>query len=236
VITGDLIDTANPDDWVTVRDALQRHGLFDWQKVTVVPGNHDLINLEEEMRFYNALNPVIKDRQKRLRQKIRIFCELFQPLITGDPERRASLPFVKVLNFGDIKLAFVAVNTVQPWSGSDNPLGARGSIDREDLGMLVEKPVTDALSNSFVIGICHHAYRVYGTDALIDQAFDWTMEFKKILKAKMVLHGHFHRFQAYTVGEIAFFNGGSFKFSPGRYSEVEISDDGRWNQRFIVLP
>jgi len=39
--------------------------------------------------------------------------------------------------------------------------------------------VREALAGSFVIGLCHHALKVYGTDRLLDQAFDWTMELKK---------------------------------------------------------
>ncbi len=57
---------------------------------------------------------------------------------------------------------------------------------------------------------------MYGTDRLLDQAFDWTMELKnrddflqvmREIDARVVLHGHFHRFQTYTSGGIEFING-----------------------------
>ena len=244
VLTGDLIDTAAPDHWLIVKDALLRHGLFELGRTTVVPGNHDLINLEEEMRFYNALNPIESDRERRMRERLQRFCTIFRPLITGNGDADAGLPFVKVLRFGDVSIAFVAVNSVLPWSGSDNPLGARGYVSRETLRALLDKPVVQAIADCFVIGLCHHAYRVYGTDALVDQAFDWTMEFKnredflrvmKLLKAKMVMHGHFHRFQVYRSDDVTFINGGSFRYSPDRYGEVTISGDGSWSHRFVLL-
>jgi 3',5'-cyclic AMP phosphodiesterase CpdA len=244
VITGDLIDTANPDHWLVVMAVLERHGLFSWQKTTLIPGNHDLINLEEEMRFYNALNPNARERQTRLRNKLSRFCDIFQPLITGEGKTSGCFPFIKVFHYGSFCLALVAVNSVFPWSGADNPLGARGYVPREELRLLTEQQVADALEGCFVIGLCHHAYRVYGSDALIDQAFDWTMELKnrnewlhfmKILHARMVLHGHFHRFQSYLADGMTFINGGSFRFSPNRYSEILIGPDGRWSQRFVLF-
>ena len=244
VMTGDLIDTANPDDWLIVRDALARHGLFEIGRVTVLPGNHDLINLEEELRFYHALNPDDSGRRRRVKERLDRFCAVFRPLIVDNGDAGAGFPLVKVLRFGEISIGLVAVNSILPWSGSDNPLGARGYVSREAMLALVGKPVVDALSGSFVIGMCHHAYRVYGTDALVDQAFDWTMEFKnreeflgamKILGARLVMHGHFHRFQTYQADNLTFINGGSFRYSPERYGELVIDGDGSWSHRFLTL-
>ena len=244
VMTGDLIDTASPEDWFILKELLIRHGLFELGRTTVLPGNHDLINLEEELRFYHALNPDDSGRRRRVMDRLDRFCTVFRPLIaeTGNPV--AGFPMVKVLKFGEIRLAFVAVNSVLPWSGSDNPLGARGYVSHEALQALGGKPVIDALAGSVVIGLCHHAYRVYGSDALIDQAFDWTMEFKnrdeflrtiRILGVSVVMHGHFHRFQVYHADSLTFINGGSFRYSPERYGELEICADGRALHRFLSL-
>jgi predicted MPP superfamily phosphohydrolase len=244
VITGDLIDTAVPEHWDIVRDALMRHGLFDWHRTSVIPGNHDLINLEEEMRFYNALHPDENTRQRRINTRLQRFIDLFSPLVTGAGESGATLPYVKVMRFGDISLSMVAVNSTLPWSGSDNPLGARGSVSRETLHALMDSEVIQAIQGSFVIGLCHHAYKVYGTGGLVDQAFDWTMEFKnrdeylKVMKklgASLVLHGHFHRFQIYIVEDVTFINGGSFRYFPERYGELTIGAEGKWSHRFVNL-
>ncbi|NTU57653.1 MAG: metallophosphoesterase [Chlorobiaceae bacterium] len=243
VMTGDLIDTAVPADWAIIRDALVRHGLFEWNRTTVIPGNHDLIDLEEEMRFYHALNPAENARLRRVRDRLARFSEIFRPLI-ADNDANAGLPFIKVMRFGDISIAFVAVSSVLPWSGADNPLGARGSVSRETLRALLDQQVVQALDGSFVMGMCHHAYRVYGTDALVDQAFDWTMEFKnrdeflKVMKSLgvgIVLHGHFHRFQVYRADDVTFINGGSFKYASERYGEVVVNEDGSWSHRFVNL-
>ncbi len=244
VMTGDLIDTASPSLWTIIRDALVQHDLFDWTRTTVIPGNHDLIDLEEEMRFYNALNPDDRSRQRRVDERLRQFNAIFRPLITDDGDALAGVPFVKVMRFGEISLSFVAVNTVDPWSGLDNPAGARGSVSPETLRALQEPGVRQVLDDTFIIGLCHHAYKVYGTGALVDQAFDWTMEFKnrdeylkamKNLGARLVLHGHFHRFQVYQANGINFINGGSFRYSPERYGELIINADGRWSHRFVNL-
>lgn len=244
VMTGDIVDAGSPDGWSAVRDLLRHHGFFSWERATIIPGNHDLINLEEELRFYHALNPDPRGRTERIRRRLAEFCAIFRPLISADGNEGACLPFVKVLRFGPVSLAFVAVSSVLAWDGADNPLGARGVVSRETLRALHGPEVSSAIRDSFVIGLLHHAYRVYGTDALVDQAFDWTMEFKnraeylrtmQSLGAKLVLHGHFHRFQTYHAGDILFVNGGCFHLDPLRYSELEIGSEGVCRQRFISI-
>ncbi len=243
VISGDLFNSTEPSDWMVVREILQKKNLYSWDKVTIIPGNHDLINLEEEMRIYNALNPGAGGKAKRLRRKMKEFCSVFRELITGE-DAVAGFPYIKVLQYGDISISLVMVNTVFPWNNIDNPLGARGSIKRGELEALFDPSVENALRDSFVIGVFHHAYRIYGTDVLLDQAFDWTMELKnreellhtmQRLKASVLLHGHFHRFQTYTVGGIGVVNGGSFRLNPRRYSEMTIKSDGSFEQRFVDI-
>ena len=245
VISGDLSNSANPDDWRIVREKLEQHGLYHWQKATVIAGNHDLINLEEEMRFYNALNPLLWARRKSFDRKLGEFCSFFNELITGEEKGNNLFPFVKVINYPSQRIAIVALNSVYPWYPADNPLGARGVITSSQLRALAQQGVFDSLAGSFVIGLCHHAYKVYGTDSLIDQAFDWTMELKnreeflramKSIRAQVVLHGHFHRFQSYAVDAMPFINGGSFRFSPQRYSELCIEGEREFSQKFITLP
>jgi 3',5'-cyclic-AMP phosphodiesterase len=243
VISGDLSNRANLDDWRIVREKLEIHGLYHWDKTTVIAGNHDLINLEEEMRFYNALNPLPLLRKKTFDRKMAEFGAYFQKLITGEELGDNAFPFIKIINYPAVKIAFVALNSVYPWYPADNPLGARGVITPGQLRALSHENVLAPLRECFVIGLCHHAYRVYGTDSLIDQAFDWTMELKnreeflalmKTIQAKLVLHGHFHRFQAYTVSGITFINGGSFRYTPQRYSELLIDGPESYTQTFVM--
>ncbi len=243
VITGDLFNSADPGDWRAAREVLENMGLYSWDKVTIIPGNHDLINLEEEMRVYNMLSPDPRTRKKRLRKKMAEFCAVFRELITGD-QTDAGFPYIKVLQYGDVAVSLVMVNTVFPWNNIDNPLGARGYVTRSGLEALFDPSVETALRNSFVIGVFHHAYRIYGTDVLLDQAFDWTMELKnreellrtmRHLNARLLLHGHFHRFQTYRAGGIEVVNGGSFGINPRRYSELTITNDGEFSQRFVDI-
>lgn len=245
VITGDLSDRANPEDWALTRELLERHGLLRWERTTVVAGNHDVINLEEEMRFYNALNPFQFFRSESCRRRLDRFYELFQELVTGSDGDKAGTPFVKILRFGKLQVALAAFNSVWPWSPVENPLGARGLVAAEELHAAGSDEVVRLLREALVIGLCHHAWRVYDTDSLIDQAFDWTMELQhrdaflelmQRLGAKLVLHGHFHRFQTYQAGGIRFVNGGYFRNAPLRYSELVIDETHRISQRFAYAP
>jgi len=244
VISGDLSNNADPADWCVVREKLEDHGWYHWEKTTIIVGNHDLINLEEEMRFYNALNPLQSVRKKAFERKLAEFCLFFQELITGEGQGGAAFPFLKIINYPCVKIAFVALNSVYPWYPADNPLGSRGVITSGQLRALGHESVLASLKGSFVIGLCHHAYRVYGTDSLLDQAFDWTMELKnreeflalmQNLGARVVLHGHFHRFQFYTIQGVSFVNGGSFRYTPQRYSELLVDGQGNCEQQFVSL-
>ncbi|NMW19893.1 MAG: metallophosphoesterase [Chlorobiaceae bacterium] len=245
VISGDLSNSASPGDWKIVREKLESHGLYHWDKTTVIPGNHDLISLEEEMRFYNALNPLPQLRKKAFDRRVVDFCLFFQELITGDKRGNQAFPFLKIINYSSVKIALAALNSVYPWYPADNPLGARGYISTGQLRALSVERVLTALADCFVIGLCHHAYKVYGTDSPIDQAFDWTMELKnrdeflgvmKAIHAKLVLHGHFHRFQSYGVKDITFINGGSFRYNPLCFSQLVINGQGCCVQKFVALP
>jgi hypothetical protein len=245
VISGDLSNSANPGDWKVIREKLESHGLYHWDKTTVIPGNHDLIHLEEEMRFYNALNPLPRLRKKAFDRRVVAFCAFFQELITGEEGGDKAFPFLKIINYSSVRIALAALNSVYPWYPADNPLGARGYISTGQLRALNVESVLTSLADCFVIGLCHHAYKVYGTDSPIDQAFDWTMELKnreeflgamKTIHAKLVLHGHFHRFQSYEVQGITFINGGSFRYNPLCYSEMVIDGKGSCTQKFITLP
>ena len=245
VISGDLSNNADPEDWMLVRNKLERHGLYCWDKTTVVAGNHDLMKIEEEMRFYNALNPLSFVREKIFDNKLKEFCSFFQELIIGEEQGEKGFPFIKVINYPSVKIAFSSLNSVYPWYPADNPLGARGFINQGQLSAMGTESVLAAVKKCFVIGLCHHAYKVYGTDSLIDQAFDWTMELKnreeflglmKKMGAKLVLHGHFHRFQAYSVDGITFVNGGSFRYNTRRYSELLVDGQGSFRQQFLDVP
>jgi len=244
VISGDLSDVASPAGWAPVRDVLREHGFWHFDRATVLPGNHDLINLEEEMRIYNALNPFPENRRQALREKVAAFCGMFGELMAGGSGAVAGFPFVKVLHFSGISLAFVGVNSVWPWHRSDNPLGARGFVDPSQLRALLSPDVAAALKESVVVGLCHHALKVYGTSSPIDQAFDWTMEMinhagylavMKKLGADVLLHGHFHRFQSYVIDGVPVINGGSFRYAPDRYSEMVLAPDGTFSQRFLSI-
>jgi len=242
-MTGDLVDTADPADWKFVREILQGKGFYSWEKTTLIPGNHDLINLEEEMRFYNALNPDFSARMRRFHRKVAQFCEVFSELITGD-DRLAGFPFVKSIDYGGTVISMVMVNTVWPWMNLENPLGSRGYVSPDELEALQEPSVAESLRGSFVIGVFHHACRVYETGVLIDQAFDWTMELRnradllrtmRQLGARLLLHGHFHRFQLYDIAGMQVVNGGSFNYNPSRYGEIVIDGDGGFSQRFVDI-
>lgn len=245
IISGDLSDRASAADWEILRSRLEKHGWYHWERTTLISGNHDLISLEEEMRFYNLLNPLPGYRERAITTRAERFCSFFKELVIGDGPGRPDYPFLKIMRHREADLAIAGFNSVWPWSPTENPMGARGYVRPDELQGMLSPEALSAIEGCFVVGLLHHAPKVYGTDSLIDQAYDWTMELRnrdeflvlmQRLGASVVLHGHFHRFQSYRMGGISFINGGSFRYAPERYSVLEVLGPKEFRQRFEVVP
>ncbi|NTW49337.1 MAG: hypothetical protein HGB19_06355 [Chlorobiales bacterium] len=241
IVTGDLVDVANEDDMRLIRQLFERLGVFDWQKLTVIPGNHDIFGkyeLNAERVFVNAMNAA----GNKSIEKLRVFSEIFRDVMTPNDQAHYYFPFIKVIDGPGGGIAIIAFNSVLELSLTENPIGSRGYIRREELNAVENPLVMDFLKDKFVITISHHGYRVFEPENPAEQAFVWSMELinnqeylqtMKRINTRIALHGHFHRADSYHVDGIHIVNGGAFKRARRTFNSIFINDDGSYEQQFF---
>lgn len=241
IVTGDLVDVASEEDMRLVRGLFERLGIFDWQKLTVIPGNHDIFGkyeLNAERVFVNALNAA----GGKSIEKLRVFSEIFRDVMTPNDQAHYYFPFIKVLDGAGGGIAIIAFNSVLELSLTENPIGSRGYIRHEELKAVEHPHVLEFLKDKFVITISHHGYKVFEPTNPAEQAFVWSMELingaeylqtMKHINARIALHGHFHRNESYHVDGIHVINGGAFKRARRTFNSIIINDDGSYEQQFF---
>lgn len=110
VITGDVVDVANYDDLWALREIFKRNGALHWERVTIIPGNHDVFG-----KYEFTSNGVGATASRALQltglnfaKKLHEFCDIFRETITEEPEITTYFPFVKVLSGGKNGVALVS--------------------------------------------------------------------------------------------------------------------------------
>lgn len=216
VITGDLVSTADPDDYYLVRKILEGFDLLHPQKLTVVPGNHDVFGGPH--RAADILNFPQHIRSIDYVKGLELFEEAFSETFEGVHRLREGVlfPFVKHVEAVDI----LGLNSVPPWSLRRNILGTNGALDEEQWDALARfKELRRDTSRPLIAALHHHFNDLH--DASHSNTW-WrrietsTMRMRKRRKlirylseahASLVLHGHVHRNEIYPRGEISVANG-----------------------------
>jgi 3',5'-cyclic-AMP phosphodiesterase len=244
VLTGDIVDVANFDDLYRLREIFESHGILNWEKVTIIPGNHDIFGkyefkgdgmLKTAARAASAVGLKYQDRMQE-------FCEVFRETITEEPVLNSTFPFIKILQGGKNGIAIVSFNSVLEWTVAMNPVGSRGRIDDRQLADIQSPEIVDLLKDKFVISLSHHAYHIYNPRNAADSVFLWSMELvgkesylqaMKKIGVKVALHGHYHRIMDYHIEGIHFINSGSVRKSGMKFNSLTIGQTGEYSHQFI---
>ncbi len=216
IISGDIVSTADPDDFFLAREVFSNLGLLDSSRLTVVPGNHDIFGgphrAMDVLSFPTYIRSV--DYPKNLGLFHEAFAETFEnvkPLIPGE-----LYPFVKQAG----PYSILGLNSIPPWSIFENPLGTNGVVDEPQIRALKAVEGTDEFAGTVPVVAVHHHF-----NDLIDTSTEsglWqkieskTMRLKKrrkllrifeTLGVKYVFHGHIHRNELYERNGIQLANG-----------------------------
>jgi 3',5'-cyclic AMP phosphodiesterase CpdA len=239
IITGDIVSTGNKDDYFLAREILAGHGLLNSNRLTVVPGNHDIFGgphrAVDILSFPRYIRSVDYMRNKELFQNA--FAETFEGIERISPIDL--FPFIKKVGPFNI----IGLNSVPPWSLRKNPLGTNGMLDEqqiESLKDLASASILDFRTN--IVAIHHHFNDLlqseYDGGNIFRKIESNTMRMrkrKKILKlfqsidVQYVLHGHIHRNELYERNNVLFANGaGAVCDDPVKYLKYNLltySDD-----------
>jgi 3',5'-cyclic AMP phosphodiesterase CpdA len=172
VVTGDIINISLPGEYVQAAAWLHRLGRPE--RVTVIPGNHDIYV------------PIDWDRS------IGLWADFMTGSPPGDAAREsparsdADFPFVRIRG----PVAIIGVSTACPMP----PFSAAGRVGRDQLAALRTRLIELGKDRLFRVVLIHHPpfdTRGHWRKRLVDSA-----EFRAVIAeagAELVLHGHTHR-------------------------------------------
>ena len=249
IISGDLVSTGNEDDYFLTREILANHGLLDSKRLTVVPGNHDIFGgphrAVDVLSFPQYIRSVDYVRNKELFQNA--FAETFEGVYRLNPI--ALFPFVKTIGPFNI----IGLNSIPPWSLTQNPLGTNGMLDDQQIDALEKLTTFGILDDRTNIVVVHHHFNDflqsdYDGGRLWTKIESNTMRMKKRKKiirlfqsfnVRYVLHGHIHRNEIYDRNGILFANGaGAICDDPVKFLKYNLLSfsDGYCNIKIRQLP
>jgi 3',5'-cyclic AMP phosphodiesterase CpdA len=249
IISGDIVSTADEDDYYLAREILSSNQLLDSSRLTIVPGNHDIFGgphrAADILSFPQNIRSVDYTRHHELFQNA--FAETFQG-VTRLNETNL-FPFIKTA--GPFNL--IGLNSIPPWSFRHNPLGTNGVLDDQQFDSLEKLTSHNILEDRTTIVVVHHHFNDlvqsdYEGGRLWTKIESNTMRMKKrkkiirifqSLNVRYVLHGHLHRNEIYDRSGILFANGaGAVCDDPVKFLKYNILQyaDGYCNIRIRQLP
>ena len=249
IISGDIVSTADADDYYLAREILANHQLLESSRLTIVPGNHDIFGgphrAIDVFSFPQHIRSIDYARHTELFQNA--FAETFRSV------RRMSetslFPFIKTAGPFNI----IGLNSIPPWSLRQNPLGTNGMLDDRQIDALEKTVSSGILADRTNIVVVHHHFNDlhqsdYEGGRLWTKIESNTMRMKKrkkiirlfqSLNVRYVLHGHIHRNELYDRGGILFANGaGAVCDDPVQFLKYNVLQfsDGYCNIKIRQLP
>ncbi len=220
VITGDLTDSANQNDFEILINLFRSLNLLRSERLSVVIGNHDIFGglqtPEDIFSFPEKCRCV--DYKKSVEEFINYFSETFDGSSFIDKDKK--FPFLKEIN--DIQI--IGLNSIAEYSKIKNPFASNGKITEEDLSDIENLLNKDYSSNSIRLVLTHHHFnkvklkRYNLTSGFWQKIEKQTMKLKKKKRVisffkenniDLVLHGHCHSNVEYNRDGVRFFNAGA---------------------------
>jgi 3',5'-cyclic-AMP phosphodiesterase len=216
VITGDIVSTAEEEDYYLAREILGTLDLLDSTRLTVVPGNHDIFGgphrAVDVLSFPQYIRNVDYARNLELFQIA--FGETFEDVVSYG--RNTIFPFVKKAG----PFSIIGMNSIPPWSLRRNPLGTNGKIEEEQRDSLLSMQEEGRLSDTIPLVAIHHhfndlqdnsaggsVWKRVESNTMRMRGRTKTLRLFETLGIRYVLHGHIHRNEIYDSGAVTLLNG-----------------------------
>jgi len=215
--TGDLVENPKSEDFHYIREILAHYGLLDSNRMTVVPGNHDIFGGAQkgiQGIFFTSTCKNI-DYEKTLDRFIYTFKETFTS--------NNSYPFLKTIG----NIAIIGINSIDKWSQNKNPEGSNGRIYKVDFEKIKKILTSGEVKDKFKLVLIHHHFNLPKINeelpghSLWLKVVNWKMRLysrKKILKlfkkynVNLILHGHTHVNEIYNINGVSTVNSSACLF------------------------
>jgi 3',5'-cyclic-AMP phosphodiesterase len=233
IVSGDIISTGHEDDFYLAREIFSNLDLLDSNKLTVVPGNHDIFGGPH--RAVDVLSFPQHIRSVDYKYRKELFQSAFAETYNGVHRIGTSdlFPFVKIVGPFNI----IGLNSIPPWSLRRNPLGTNGHVNDQQIESLEQIGTSGVLADRTNIIVLHHHFNNllqsdYHAGNVWTRIESNTMRMKKrrklirifeSLNIRYVLHGHIHRNEIYERSGILFANGaGAVCDDPVRFLKYNL--------------
>ena len=219
VITGDLTDNADKDDFLSLRKLFNELGLLQHDRLSVVIGNHDIYGgvqtAEDIFTFPERCKNV--DYNKKVNEFYLHFKETFEDAEVLDED--TVFPYAKIID----GVLFLGLNTNDEYSSAKNIFASNGAVRLDQFNKTTK--ILNSLSDKVhtkIIMLHHHFNKIEtvqnGTFANFWQNIEkQTMKLRKKKRLfnlfkeyniDLVLHGHYHVTGGYERKGIKFLNAG----------------------------
>lgn len=219
VITGDIADNSQDQDFLIFRNILQSFGLLRSDKTSIVIGNHDIfggVQTAHDVVSFPSKCAVV-DYKEKVKKFIKHFEELFENSFT--PSKESIFPYAKELN--DVVL--IGLNSIDEYSKLKNPFASNGLVGKLQCNDLKKIFDLNKYKEKLKIIMVHHHFYKNNISSKSSESTIWnkienfTMKLRKKKKllnlfkenqVELVLHGHSHEIKEYYRKGIKFLNAG----------------------------
>ena len=249
IISGDIVSTADEEDYYLAREILASHRLLNSHRLTIVPGNHDIFGGPH--RAVDVLSFPQHIRGIDYMRHMELFRNAFAETFYGVTRLNGANLFPFIKSVGPFNI--IGLNSIPPWSLRQNPLGTNGMLDDQQFDALEKIASFGVLADRTNIVVIHHHFNDilqsdYECGKFWTKIESNTMRMKRrkkitrlfqTLNVRYVLHGHIHRNEIYDRNGILFANGaGAVCDDPVRFLKYNVLEhsDGYCNIKIRQLP
>ena len=221
VITGDISDNSNPEDFQLLKSILINFGLYNSEKTTIIIGNHDIFGGVQTA--FDIINFPQKCSMINYSEKVELFFNNFKELFDNVRflDSNSPFPFIKIVN----DIVFIGMNTILKYSKLKNPFASNGKIDNLTLFQVSKELTQSIYSGKKKILLTHHHFyknKEHAHSSNSNNTWNKIESFTLKLRGKkrvfrfmkennieLVLHGHSHEIRSYNRKGIQFLNAGA---------------------------
>lgn len=219
VITGDLSDNADEQDYIVIRQILKQYNLLDSNKTSIIIGNHDIFGGVQTAA--DVFNFPSKCKSVNYNYQVSTFISHFEELFVDCHFASSDKFFPYYKNLGSIGI--VGINSIANYSKISNPMASTGKVGKQQLIDLQKIIAIAGCQQQPKIALIHHHFYKNNFKATSPQNTLWnkiesyTLRLKnkkKIIKTlkecgiELVLHGHSHEVLKYERKGLLFVNAG----------------------------
>ena len=161
VITGDISDNSEENDFIILRKILKSFDLLDSRITSIFIGNHDIFGgiqkAEEILTFHEKCEGV--HYKEHVNNFISYFAETFDNCYHLSPKE--FFPVAKRIN----NTLLIGLNSVAQYSKLSNPFGSNGEISASQFGELYELLKSADNDVKYKIVMIHHHFNKIKSEA-----------------------------------------------------------------------